>query len=342
MSVVEKKKVKALGLLSGGLDSTLATRIMQRLGFDITILNFTSPFCTCTRQDHGCKSEAKRLSDELGLPVRVEFMGKEYMDVVKNPEHGYGQNMNPCIDCRLLMFRRAKEIMEEVGASFLFTGEVVGQRPMSQRRDRMHMIEKRTGLSGLIVRPLCAKLFPPTIPEKEGIIDRETMLGIHGRSRKEQIKIAKEEFGMTENLCSSGGCLLTDPSFSKRIKDLVDNDASASIRDTRFLRLGRHFRLSDDLKIIVGRDEGENEKLNKMAKDEDFVFYPIDTVGPMSVVKGKIGRDSVELIGSITARYCKGANGVPVKIGYGMKGGDTSFSLTVCPIEEEKLEALRV
>jgi len=336
--------VKTVGLLSGGLDSALATRIMQKLGFDVTALNFFSPFCTCTSKSHGCKNEAKRLAEELGMKVRVEFMGQEYIDLVRNPKFGYGKNINPCVDCRIMIFKRAKQVMEEIGAGFIFTGEVVGQRPMSQRSGTMALIDKESGLSGLVVRPMCAQLLPPTIPEKEGIIDRGKMLAIQGRSRKEQIRVAKEDFGMTENLCSSGGCLLTDPHFAGRMRDLIDNDKSAGVKDARLLRVGRHFRLSGDLKVIVGRNHEENNKLEKMADQDDFFFYPasVDAKGALTVARGSFGKESVEKIIRIAARYCKDADGGPVRIRYRRKSDDTSWVMSATPATEKSLEAWRV
>lgn len=334
--------VKTIGLLSGGLDSTLATRIMKKLGFEVMVLNFSSPFCTCTHAGHGCKNEAKRLADELGMPARVEFMGKEYIDLVRNPKFGYGKNMNPCVDCRIMIFKRARQVMEEEGAAFIFTGEVLGQRGMSQKRDRMLLIEREAGLSGLVVRPLSAKLLPPTIPEKEGIIDRDKMLDIHGRSRKEQIRVARDEFGMTENLCSSGGCLLTDPSFSKRMKDLLDNDDTAGVKDARLLRVGRHFRVSDELKLIVGRDQDENEKLQKMAAPDDFIFFPAEARGPLVVAKGKLSGETLPMVGAITARYCDRENGESVAIKYQRKSDEHVFKISAAPMPDDKLEELRV
>ncbi len=336
--------VKALGLLSGGLDSALATRIMISLGFEVTALNFSSPFCTCTRQDHGCKNEAKRLSDELGIEARVEFMGKEYIEIVRNPRFGYGKNMNPCIDCRIMIFRRAKEVMEEIGAAFIFTGEVVGQRPMSQKIDRMALIDREAGLQGYVVRPLSAKLLKPTIPEKDGLIDREKMLDIRGRSRKEQIRIAKDDYGMTENLCSSGGCLLTDPHFADRMRDLLDNDDTASVKDARFLRIGRHFRISENLKVIVSRDEGENDKLEKLAGPDDFLFYPAheDVRGPLSVAKGSFGNGDLDDIFSLVARYCKGINGDSVKIEYRRKKGGGAWAGSATPAPEKQINSWRI
>lgn len=342
------KNRKAIGLLSGGLDSTLATRIMKKLGFSIVAVNFTSPFCTCTTKSHGCKNEAQRLSEELGIPARIEFMGKEYLDLIKNPKFGYGRGMNPCVDCRIMVFRRAREIMIEEGASFIFTGEVLGQRPMSQKGDRMKLIEKEAGLQGMVVRPLSAKIMAPTIPEKEGIIDREKMLAIQGRSRKEQIRLAKEEFGMTENLCSSGGCLLSDRLFAGRVKDMLDHcgpdtgGASATVKDARLLRLGRHFRISDDSKLVVGRDEDENDRLSRMAANGDFMFYPTTIHGPLAVLKGKLDKKTVEKASAITARYCSGGNGKPVDITYRQKGADTLWKVTTPRAEEEFIASARI
>lgn len=336
--------VKAIGMLSGGLDSTLATRIMVKLGFEVIALNFMSPFCTCTRTDHGCKNEAKRLADELGIPARVEFMGPEFLGIIKNPKFGYGKNMNPCIDCRVMTFSRAREIMEEEGAAFIFTGEVVGQRPMSQgNTDKMLLIEKEAGLKGRIVRPLCAQLMPPTIPELEGIINRDEMLAIHGRSRKEQIKLAKEEFGMEDNLCSSGGCLLTDPHFSQKVKDLVEHDTGAmGVKDARLLRMGRHFRINDEAKLVVGRDEVENERLERVGRDDEFIFYPTEINGPLALLKGKLSRTAAETAAGIVARYCSRKGAEAVTIGYRKKGDETLFTITVEPAGEEALAGMRV
>jgi tRNA U34 2-thiouridine synthase MnmA/TrmU len=334
--------VKVIGLLSGGVDSALATRIMKKLGFGIIALNFMSPFCNCTHKDHGCKNEAKRLADELGIPARLEYMGQAYIDIVRNPKFGHGKNMNPCVDCRVMIFRRAKEIMEEEGAAFIFTGEVVGQRSMSQKIDRMMIIEKEAGLAGMVVRPLSAKLLPPTTPEKKGLIDRETMLAIHGKSRKDQFRISREEFGVTDNLCSSGGCLLTDPSFAVRMKDLLAHDDSADVKDARLLRLGRHYRVSDSLKLIVGRNEEENEKLLRMAEKEDFIFYPVDGRGPTTLVKGKLDRELIALAGSVTARYCDVHDDGAAKIGYRMKGSENAWTALCEPASEETLRKFRL
>ena len=184
---------KAIALMSGGLDSTLAVRLIKEQGIEVVALNFKSPFCLCDgKASEGCKSHAKNAAEQLGIEVKVIHKGLDYMDVVRSPRHGYGSAINPCVDCRIYTFNTAKRYMEEVGASFIVTGEVLGQRPMSQRKDPMFLIERESGLEGLIVRPLSAKRLPPTIPEKLGILDREKFLSIEGRSRKEQIKVADD------------------------------------------------------------------------------------------------------------------------------------------------------
>ncbi len=205
-------RIKAVSLISGGLDSGLATRLMLELGVELVALNFRSPFCLCNKRG-GCSFEAKNLSDRLGIGLKVVSVFDEFVEIVKNPPHGYGSNLNPCIDCRILMFKTAKKFMQEIGASFIVTGEVLGQRPMSQKSPTLRLIEKESGLEGLILRPLSAKLLPETIPEKNGWVNREKLLSISGRGRKEQISLVKE-FEMGDYPCPSGGCLLTDPCFS--------------------------------------------------------------------------------------------------------------------------------
>src|SRR3990170_2260758 len=211
--------MKAISLLSGGLDSTLAARVLLDQGIELEALNFLTVFCTCTNRGETCLASQKAVQG-LGIPLKVFNVSNEYLGVVKHPKHGYGSNINPCIDCRVFMLKKAKQYMEETGASFIVTGEVLGQRPMSQRKDAMRLIEKEADLKGLVLRPLSAKFLPVTIPEKEGWVDREKLLNIQGRSRKPQMKLA-DDLGIRDYPCPAGGCLLTDPSFAKRMKDLI-------------------------------------------------------------------------------------------------------------------------
>jgi tRNA U34 2-thiouridine synthase MnmA/TrmU len=243
--------MKAIALLSGGLDSTLAAKVVMQQGIELEALNFLTVFCTCTHRGESCLASQKAV-DSLGIPLRVFNVSEEYLEVVKHPRHGYGSNMNPCIDCRIFMLRRAKAYMESVGASFIVTGEVLGQRPMSQRKDSMCLIEKEAGLEGSILRPLSAKFLPASIPEKEGWVDRERLLNIQGRSRKPQIKLA-DHFGIQDYPCPAGGCLLTDPGFSKRMRDLILHHPDFSLNDVHLLKVGRHFRLSPKVKLKRSR-----------------------------------------------------------------------------------------
>ncbi|MEI8175890.1 MAG: 7-cyano-7-deazaguanine synthase, partial [Candidatus Omnitrophota bacterium] len=259
---------KAVILLSGGLDSTLAAKMMLEQGVEIEAINFMTNFCTCTKK--GCQHQATKVAHELGIKLTVENMTREYLEVVKNPAHGYGSGVNPCIDCRIFTFRKAKEFMEKIGASFVVTGEVLGQRPMSQRRDAIMIIERESGLKKLIVRPLSAQFFDPTLPEEAGIISREKMLGISGRGRKPQFALARE-LGINEYPCPAGGCLLTDPEFAKRAKDLLARD-QFTLENVRLLNFGRHFRISPAAKLIVGRNEKENEAIQSLSMPGDLLM----------------------------------------------------------------------
>ncbi len=295
---------KAIGLLSGGLDSTLAVRIMLDMGIEVVALNFLSPFCTCTSKGAGCKSEALKASKQFGIKSKTLYLGEKYLEMLKSPKYGYGSNMNPCIDCRIMMFKEAKQLMIDENASFIFTGEVLGQRPMSQRRDTMNIIERDGGLKGLIVRPLSAHFLKPTLPEINGTINRNRLLKIRGRSRKHQMALAEEK-GIFDYPCASGGCLLTDYHFVKRLKDLRRFQNSINLNDVRLLRVGRHLRINDQCKIIVGRNKEENEKLGKLVQPGDYVFRSIEQKGPLVVAKGEIENGAMETISAITAHYSK-------------------------------------
>jgi len=299
-------KKKAVALLSGGLDSMLAIKLMLEQGIEVHALNFLTIFCTCTSK--GCKHQATKVAEEFGIPIKVMNITKEYMEVVKNPKYPRGRNMNPCIDCRIFTFKKAKEFMKEIGASFIITGEVTGQRPMSQRKQAIMTIEKESGLEGLIVRPLSAKFFEPTLPEKSGIIDREKLLDIDGRQRTRQIALAKD-FGINDYPCPAGGCLLTDKSFSARIKDLFKYVPDYDISDLYLLKTGRHFRISDNLKFIVGRDGKENEKLMNLSEKGDFIFDILDIPSPIGLARSSVAsfaQKDIETMASIIVRYSDG------------------------------------
>lgn len=331
-------KKRALALLSGGLDSILAVKLTQEQGVEVEAVNFLTIFCTCTHK--GCQHAATKAARELKIPLKIMSITEEYLEVIKNPKHGYGSNMNPCIDCRIFTFKKAKEYMEEVGASFLVTGEVLGERPMSQRRDAILLIEKEALLKGLILRPLSAKLFEPTIPEKEGIIDRQKLLDICGRSRKPQMALAKE-FGINDYPCPAGGCLLTDPGFAKRVKDLLEHNA-LDMDNVKLLKYGRHFRLSEEAKLVVGRDERENETIVSLTKPDDIIFELRDHEGPVSILRGKTDDRLIELAAGIAAYHTKFRGEKALKVNY-RKGDQTGRdAISIRAADRGNVEKLRI
>jgi tRNA-specific 2-thiouridylase len=328
--------MKAIALLSGGLDSTLAARVIMEQGVGLEALNFMTVFCTCTHRGATCLASQKAV-ETLGIPLKVLNVSEEYLSVVKHPKHGYGRNMNPCIDCRIFMLKKAKARMEALGASFIVTGEVLGQRPMSQRRDAMRLIEKEAGLEGFILRPLSAKVLPATVPEKEGWVDREKLLKIQGRSRKPQMELA-EHYGIHDYPCPAGGCLLTDSGFSERMKDLMVHDPDFSLNDVHLLKMGRHFRFSPGVKLVVGRQEEENQKIQTFAQGGDILLKVSNFPGPLSLLRGKLDEGDIEKAAAITAHYSKAKDLPNIEVTY--KGGDEDHpqSLLASPISRGEIE----
>ena len=332
--------MKAIALLSGGLDSTLAAKVVMDQGIELEALNFLTVFCTCTNRGETCLASQKAVN-ALGISLKVFNVSDEYLNVVKHPKHGYGSNMNPCIDCRIFMLKKAKVYMEEAGASFIITGEVLGQRPMSQRRDAMRLIEKEAELEGYILRPLSAKFLPVTIPEKEGWINRENLLAMQGRSRKPQIKLA-DHYGIHDYPCPAGGCLLTDPGFARRMKDLMFHQPDFSLNDVHLLKFGRHFRFSPQLKLVVGRSEEDNEKIQTFAQDGDILLKTLRHPGPLSLLRGEPSEAEIENAASITVRYGKAKDLKDVEVRY-KKGDEDSYrSVFVSSISEEKIRDLMI
>jgi len=332
--------MKAIALLSGGLDSTLATKVIIEQGVDLVALNFVTVFCTCTHRGATCLASQKAV-ETLGIPLKVFNVSEEYLSVVKHPKHGYGRNMNPCIDCRIFMLKKAKAHMEASGASFIVTGEVLGQRPLSQRRDAMRLIEKEAGLEGFILRPLSAKVLPITVPEKEGWVDREKLLKFQGRSRKPQIELA-EHYGIHDYPCPAGGCLLTDPGFAKRIKDLMDHDLDFSTNDVHLLKIGRHFRFSHGVKLVVGRNEEENQKIQTFAQGEDVLLKVSSFPGPLSLLRGKLDEGDIEKGAAITVHYSKAKDLGKAEVTYKGVDKDESQSLSVSPASRGEIERLMI
>lgn len=320
--------IKAIGLLSGGLDSILAVKLMLNQGIEVIALNIVTPFLS--------RKEARKVAEELNIEIEVVEVGDEYIRMIKNPPHGYGKNMNPCIDCRIFMLKKAKEYMEKIRASFIFTGEVLGQRPMSQRRDAMNLIERESSLEGLILRPLSARLLEPTIPEKEGLVNREKFLAIKGRSRKLQMELA-EKLGIKEYSYPAGGCRLTDPQFARRLKESFEHGESG-MRDINLLKYGRHFRLHSGAKVIVGRNEEENLIISRFAKEKDLLMEVIGFGSPTALLKDSRDERDTKIASSICARYsdCKGKAKVRII------AKDWERSIFVEPMKDEWVKEFRI
>lgn len=304
-----------MALLSGGLDSTLAVKIIQNLGIEVKAINFHTGFCLVDHRRHLSvrrgeeppRNEALRAGGDLGVPVEMIDISGEYLDVVLNPKHGYGSAANPCVDCRIMMLEKAKEYMEKVGADFIITGEVVGQRPMTQHSGTLRMIANRSGTSEILLRPLSAKLLEPTKPELDGLVDREALYGISGRGRKDQMRLAGE-LGITDYPQPAGGCcFLTDHNYARRFKDLVANrpPGSVTMEDLFLLKLGRHFRVSPSVKVIVGRDQAENEFLERYTGGR-WVFKVLGFEGPLTLCEGRPSEEELRLAAALTARYSDG------------------------------------
>jgi hypothetical protein len=290
-----------IALLSGGLDSSIVVKLMVDQGLRVLALNFVSPFCTCSpKKDGGCRM-ASRVAQSMGVELRVMNKGLDYLKIVERPRFGYGRGLNPCIDCRIYILRKAAELMHETGALCVVTGEVLGQRPMSQHRRALDIIERESGLTGRLLRPLSAHLLPPTVPEQQGLIHRDRMLDLNGRSRSPQLAIAKER-GMEVFGCPSGGCLLTDPAIARRLKDVFDRCPEWDERDARLTTLGRHFRLHPGLKVILGRDAGENTRLEQMAGPLPVVSFT-EQAGPTAVLRGTIEEKDLVTVGRLLRHF---------------------------------------
>jgi tRNA-uridine 2-sulfurtransferase len=289
-------RIRAIGLLSGGLDSALAAKLLIDQGIEVIGLHLESPTA--------CRSDVRAFARDLGFELVTRDKGAEYLRLLRHPRFGYGRNMNPCVDCRLFMFEIAKPLMRERGAHFLFTGEVAGQRPMSQTRERMTLIDREAELEGLILRPLSALTLPKTEPERRGWVDRSRLLGISGRGRTVQLELAAK-FGLTHVQSPGGGCLLTDPIFSAKLRDLFDHTAEAdtAMEDVALLRLGRHFRVRADLKIVLGRDATENPALRAFESETKHLLAPVDFSGPSALICGTFDAASRAEAARLIARF---------------------------------------
>jgi tRNA-specific 2-thiouridylase len=323
-------------MFSGGLDSVCATHLLLSQGLKLKALHFVLPFYSGLGMHF---EPVKAAAEKLGVPLEIIEEGEEYLAVVKNPAFGFGRNANPCVDCRIYRLGRARKVMEAEGASFIATGEVVGQRPMSQRMDCLHKIENHTGLKGYLIRPLSAKLMPPTVAEQKNIIDREKLLSISGRGRKEQIAYA-HKFGLVHGT-PAGGCILTNEKTAGRFNDLVRCKPDFGLEDFKLIAWGRHFRLSPSCKLIVGRDDPDNAALEKIASAADGLLYLPDNIpGPLSILRGDSIQEFKMKSASLIARHTKFRNEKSCRVVFKYAGKEEVVD--ALPATEEECDRLRI
>ncbi len=311
MKRCDPDKPLALGLFSGGLDSICAALLMRDLGFEVISLHFTSPFDRFGQKsrkpaNHDQVQEAAKAAGLILLEVEKR---SDYLEILVDPKHGYGSAFNPCIDCRIHMLRQAKEIMDELGAVLIFTGEVVEQRPMSQHREAMDLVEEESGLKGRLLRPLSAANLEPTQVERDGLVDRSRLLGLSGRSRDRQRQMLKDH-GIDGFDGSGGGCLLTDPMYGHRAKDMHRYEQGPfDYNDYELLAVGRHYRIQRKLKVVVGRDRKENHILQDLARPEDTLLKPANFPGPVALLRGDYSDEALNLAVRLVATHGKPQRG---------------------------------
>jgi len=336
---------KAVALISGGLDSMLAARVIQEQGIHVEGLNFFTGFCV-EGHTHAIRkkdrSKQKRnnalwVAERLGIPLHIVDVVEEYKEVLTNPRHGYGAHLNPCLDCKVFMVAKAFQWMEEQGFDFIITGEVLGQRPMSQRRDTLPVVARESGAGDRLLRPLCAKLLPPTLPEREGWVDRERLYAFSGRSRKPQMELARR-FGLEGYAQPAGGCcFLTDERYAAKLADLwrARGERRYELDDIMLLKVGRHLRPRPHFKLIVGREEGENRFLEGYRRRFTHL-RPVSHGGPLVLVDGELGPEDVELAARLTARFSQGRDAPQVKVVVSEPEG-ACYDLEVAPLPREEV-----
>lgn len=381
---MNNKNIKAVALISGGLDSLLAAKVVLEQGIHVEGLNFYSGFFGVgskvvtlkNKKNKPDYNNAQWIADQLGIKLHVINVVEEFKDVFLNPKYGYGSQLNPCLDCKIFIVKQALAWMKKNNFDFVISGEVIGQRPMSQRRDTMNVVKRDSGAEGLLLRPLCAKHFPETIPEQEGWVDRNKLLDFVGRDRKPQITLAKK-YGFKNFPQPAGGCLLTEPNFCTRVKDMwnarclsscgshvIPSKAEIQKKDnqtawvpdqqTRFamtqpelsreykdytldeinlLKIGRHIRPRPHFKLIIGREEAENDFLEKF-RDKYISLHCVDRSGPVVLVDGEVDKKDLELAAKITAKFSKDDDEILVQI-YCLSG--EAYQLKVKPLTSEEI-----
>lgn len=326
------KILKAVSLFSGGLDSQLAVCLLKEQGIEVIGLNFISPF-------FGNSEATCKAAQQLSIELHSMDIGREYISgVLRNPVYGYGKHLNPCIDCHAFMLKKAGLFMQENHASFLISGEVVGQRPMSQNRSALNAVDKLSGYKGLTLRPLSARLLPETIPESEGWIDRSRLLDISGRGRSRQMELA-EKYGLHDYPTPAGGCLLTDENFSRRIKPLLAMQNEIDPQEIEVYKLGRHFILDGNILLVVGRNHAENERLQTVATESDYLLKVIDRPGPLALFRSPSlpSPNELEYAAAIVARYSDAKNETQAEVKVFQTRSEQFSTLIIAPLSPESI-----
>jgi tRNA U34 2-thiouridine synthase MnmA/TrmU len=316
--------LKAIALFSGGLDSIIAVKLVQNQGIEVQGVTFETPFFSARK--------ARVAASIIDLPLHVLDITEDHLIMLRAPRYGYGKNFNPCIDCHAMMLRKAGNLLSEWNADFLITGEVLGQRPMSQTRQSLYVVAKYSGYPDLVLRPLSAKLLPITKPEREGMIDRERLFEIQGRSRRHQMETAII-FGINDYSAPAGGCLLTDPMFSKRLKELFDH-GDFEIPSIQLLKTGRHFRIGEKAKVIVGRNQGDNNLIEKYTRDCDLSIQTADYPGPVTLIPGGGDEAEMQIAASLCVLYSDAPKGERIKL-ICTRGGDSRTVETTAAGKEQ-------
>ncbi|MCK4632594.1 MAG: hypothetical protein KAT79_04945 [candidate division Zixibacteria bacterium] len=330
----------AIALYSGGLDSALAILLMQRQNIEVTALMFMTHFGCDLGDRSSCGFNPYPTAEKFGFNVKLIHLGQKFIDMVINPQYGRGKNMNPCTDCRIMMLSEAREFMEMTNADFIVTGEVLGQRPMSQVKDKLNLVIKKSNLQGKLLRPLSAKLLKPTDAELSGLVDRNLLEGISGRGRKRQIELAGE-FGLEDYPSPASGCLLTDEGYSYRLRDLLEHTERITFNDLNLLRAGRQFRLDPKTKVISGRDERDNKMILAYKEPEHIQIEAVDVGSPITLLVGDATDENLQTAAAITARYCAARKNPRVEVAVRVGCQDERL-LEVAPAGSKMLGNLRI
>ena len=329
----------ALALFSGGLDSLLACRIVAAQGIRVQALKFVTPFfgydLLAREEDH-----ILEVKEKYDIDVQLIDVTEPYLELLRAPVHGFGKHFNPCVDCKIFLLSRARQMMDRFKASFLITGEVIGQRPMSQRRDTLFLIQRESGCKEILVRPLCARNLPPTGPELAGLIDRNRLLGFSGRGRSAQMQLAAD-LGISDYPSPAGGCTLTDPVLGERIKRYYQSNDTIRAEDIRLLLVGRQFVLPRGGWLALGRNQAENRQVEKLQHDGDIILRCLDRPGPTGLLRRSGGREDLDTAAGIMARYAKKEPDLPLKTRVEATTPGRTITLAGLPLTDGELLSLR-